>query len=137
MITTIATWLIGKGVKEKFAKPLIYVVGAGLLISVLGIGKCSYDASVIREHDAKVNLESETNAREADGEAAGQRREDDARTTSEGAELEEVRENDPDKDEAATDSQRDYLRCVRLQQQRREANQPAPTCRRPASNGVE
>lgn len=132
LVASAAAKLVGLGVGEKFAKPLVYVIGAGILLSVLGLGKCAYDASVIREHDAKVNLKVEGAAREADGVAAGERRDDDSRAAAESGELGKVTDNDPDKNKPATSSQRDYLRCVRLQQQAREAGNPAPTCSRPA-----
>ena len=55
MLTTIATFLITKGVPLRFARPLIYAGLAALLIGGLGIAKCSHDArkAVQARQDAK------------------------------------------------------------------------------------
>jgi uncharacterized membrane protein len=68
--------LLGKQVSQKVAKVLGIITLGLLLIAVLSLGKCAYDASVIEQHEstdraekAEKQLEAE---RRADEEAAAQ-----------------------------------------------------------------
>src|SRR3546814_16373856 len=65
MLTTIASFLITRGVPMRWAKPLIYVVLAVLLIVGVGVAKCAYDAAVISEHEAERAVIVERSARQA------------------------------------------------------------------------
>src|SRR3546814_13672654 len=65
MLTTIASFLITRGVPMRWAKPLIYVVLAVLLIVGVGVAKCAYDAAVISEHEAERAAIVERSARQA------------------------------------------------------------------------
>ena len=137
LIASAAAKLIGWGLPAKFAKPVVNVL---LIASLIGIAIAAWniwlsqrDQDVIDRHEAEVNMKVESAVRGADGEAADQRRDDDSRAAAEAGELQKVNENDPDKDKPATGSQRDYLRCIKLQQQARAAGNPAPACRRSAN----
>src|SRR3546814_5862591 len=65
MLTTIATFLITRGVPIRWAKPLIYVVLAGLLIAAAPLAKHLYDNHVIEQHDAERAAIVERSARQA------------------------------------------------------------------------
>lgn len=70
MITTIATFLISKGVGEQFAKPLAFVgIALVALPILLGLKSC-YDSSVVESAVNGANVEALETAREADESAA-------------------------------------------------------------------
>lgn len=121
-------WLIklaiNLGIPERFAKPLLIVLAAVLLIGGLGIGKCSYDKSVIEKHAAKQDAANAKADRKADAVVAEQRRKDDARLTQEAQQLERTQDN------AKTDADRRVARhhCLRLQQAARRDGKQPPTC---------
>ena len=64
-MTSIIAFLITRGVPARFARPLIYIVGALLLIAVLAVGKCTYDQSVIEQHEAETRARVAEQARTA------------------------------------------------------------------------
>ncbi len=137
MIASIVTWMVGKGVSEKLAKLILFGGLAAFLIVGFGVAKCAYDRSVITNFTNEANLEAEERARGADEDAAGERLDDANRLNTEEDELEGLRDEDPDKDTAASDADRAYLRCIRLQQRARIDGKPVPACSRPASGGVD
>src|SRR3546814_19464162 len=53
MLTTIASFLITRGVPMRWTKPLIYVVLAVLLIAAALLAKHLYDNHVIEQHEAE------------------------------------------------------------------------------------
>jgi hypothetical protein len=112
-------------VGEKWAKPAAWGIIAAVLLLILGVGKCAYDKSVIDKHEAKVEAKTAKADRKADNHAADQRRTDDARATTEAAEIKEaINEagNDPAARRAA------YYECVRKQQSARSNRKPSPDC---------
>ncbi len=121
-------FVIGKilalGVPAKFARPLAIVGLILLIIIALGVGKCTYDRSVIAKHDAKIEAATAKADRKADAAAAVTRRADDARITQEATQLEKVQANAP------TDADRRLARhrCLRLQQSARAQGKPSPVC---------
>lgn len=132
MISAAIATLTGWGLSSKAAKRVL--LGGGILLA-LGAAVLAWnvwlhfhDQGVRDDHDQAVNLERETQARQADANQADQARQDDARNTDETTELEGVLNNDPESNRPLTDSERAYLRCVRLQQRARETGQPAPAC---------
>jgi predicted Holliday junction resolvase-like endonuclease len=54
MIAMLLPLLIRMGVPQRFAKAVLFILLAVLLVSLLGIAKCSYDRSVIAKHEVKV-----------------------------------------------------------------------------------
>lgn len=132
MIAGLALKLIGLGVPQRFARPVIYAAGFALLVGAVVLGwnlwLGSHDRTVVSNHDAKVNVKAMEQARAADTAAGDERRADDSRVIVENIELERTIQNAPDKNRPVSDARRAYLRCVRLQQQARAAGQPAPTC---------
>src|SRR3546814_5301627 len=65
MLTTIASFLITRGVPMRWAKPLIYVVLAVLLIAAALLAKHLYDNHVIEQHEAERAALVERSARQA------------------------------------------------------------------------
>lgn len=58
--------LFGKELSLKAAKVVGAIVAVVLVIAVLSVGKCAYDASVIERHDDKRTAKIEKGAREAE-----------------------------------------------------------------------
>lgn len=58
--------LFGKQVSEKVAKVLGFIALGLLLIAVLGLGKCAYDASVIEKHESAERARKAEKQLEAD-----------------------------------------------------------------------
>jgi hypothetical protein len=118
--------LFGKlGIPPQFRKAALIGTAVVLLIAMLMVGKCSYDKSVIRNHEAKQEAATAKADRTADTHAAEQRRADDARSTTETQQIKEaVNEagNDPAARRAA------YYSCVRKQQSARKSGKPSPGC---------
>src|SRR3546814_10941808 len=65
MLTTIASFLITLGVPVRWAKPLIYVVLAVLLIAAALLAKHLYDNHVIEHHEGERAAIVERNPRQA------------------------------------------------------------------------
>jgi len=109
------------GIAPRFAKAAVIAALIALLIALLGVGKCSYDKRLIETHDAKQDAANAKADRKADTKAAEQRRVDDARATTETAEIKEAvnAEIDPAARRAA------YYECVRKLQQARRDQRPA------------
>lgn len=119
MLSTIATFLISKGIAPKLAKPLIITAGVALLITVLSVGKCAYDRSVVEKHDAKVTAKIATAARSA-SETATAKAED--RATVEVIRVIEIKKDvdhakqDPAAQSLAGPASRAFLERLRQQQ---------------------
>lgn len=58
--------LFGKQVSEKVAKVLGVIALGLLLIAVLGLGKCAYDASIIEQHESAERARKAQKQLEAD-----------------------------------------------------------------------
>lgn len=58
--------LLGKQVSEKVAKVLGIITLGLLLIAVLGLGKCAYDASIIEKHESAERARKAEKQLEAD-----------------------------------------------------------------------
>lgn len=74
--------LFGKQVSEKVAKVLGFVALGLLLIAVLSLGKCAYDASVIEQHESAERARKAQKQLDADR-AADKATEDQARELAE------------------------------------------------------
>lgn len=108
----------------RFAKPLIYLLLALLVLGALWGAKCSYDKHLISAHDSKQDASNAKADRRADQGAAVQRRNDDNRLAVEAQQLKEAQSN------AHTDTDRSLARfkCIRLQQAARASNSVVPAC---------
>lgn len=125
MIAFLIAKLVARGVAPRFAPPLLAMIGAALLVAALLGGKCAYDRSVIKAHDATRDAAIAKADRKADAKSAEERRADDARASTETAEIKEAI------DEAGPDPaarRPAYYECVRLQQAARAGNQPPANC---------
>jgi hypothetical protein len=94
MITSIALWLVGKGVPSQFARPLVWIVGALLLLgSVWGgwtLWLHHHDRSVIAQHESDVSntVNEEVTAGTATADAA-----DNAQAAQDAARANQVQED--------------------------------------------
>lgn len=116
--------ILGRTVTEGASKVIVWVGLALALLLVLGTAKCAYDRSVIRNYTANQNAANAKADRKADQAAAEQRREDDARLTTERKQLEEAGKNATN----PTDRRIARHRCIRLQQDARAAGREPPAC---------
>jgi hypothetical protein len=124
-MTFLLSLIMGAGVPQRFAKPVLIAGLFALALASLGLGKCAYDRSVIRQHDAKQDAANAKADRKADIHAADQRRTDDARSTTESTEIKEA------VDEArriGRDPRAAYYECVRKQQAARRERKPPADC---------
>lgn len=121
---TFIAWLIAKGVSERAARPVAYLLIAVAIVFVLGGAKCAYDASVISRHEAKQDAATAKADRKADAKAAVQRQSDDKRLDQESTQLEKAQAN------ATSDTDRRLARhhCLRLQQAARREHREPPAC---------
>jgi uncharacterized protein HemX len=117
--------LVGKlGIPPQFRKAALIGTAIVLLVALLAVGKCTYDRSVIRNHEAKQDAANAKADRAADQKAAEQRRADDSRLTQEANEL------NRSTDYAQTNHDRSSarFRCIKLQQDARAAKRKPPSC---------
>ena len=118
--------LVGKlGIPPQFRKAALIGTAIVLLAALLAIGKCTYDRSVIKAHEAKQEAANAKADRKADQKAAEQRRADDARSTTEAQQIKEA-VNEAGKDPAARRAA--YYRCVSAQQSARRTGKRAAAC---------
>jgi hypothetical protein len=113
------------GIPERFQKTAVFGVLALLILGAMWGGKCAYDRSVIRNHEAKQDAANAKADRAADQKAAEQRRADDSRSSTEAQQIKEA-VNEAGSDPAARRAA--YYRCVRAQQSARKSGKPSPGC---------
>lgn len=109
--------LIGWGVPAKFAKPLLYVGGAVLILLALWGAKCAYDNRVIANHEQKL----EQRAKPATDKAAEERANDAISNAKNDQERHDAIDAQPDQPISPTSH---ALACRRL----REAGKHPPSC---------
>lgn len=78
MIAFLTPFLASLGVPEPLRKAVGYATLAIALIALLGLAKCSYDRSLIRQHDAEVTAETVRQDSAAKEQAATERATDTA-----------------------------------------------------------
>jgi len=117
-------WLIARGVGQRAARPVAYLLVAIVVAFVLGGAKCAYDASIISRHEARQEAATAKADRKADAHAAEQRRTDDTRLDQESTQLQKAQAN------ATSDTDRRLARhrCLRLQQAARRERREPPAC---------
>lgn len=57
-------------INAKPARRIAWVIVIAAVVAVLGIGKCTYDANVVENHEAKTSAKLERSGRKADASAA-------------------------------------------------------------------
>lgn len=125
MFTTLALRLaLGLGISPRAAKFGLIAALVVAAILGLGIGKCSYDRSVVKNANAGQEAATAKADRRADTKAAEQRRADDGRLAQETRQLERAQSN------AKTDVERRLARhrCLRAQQAARAGGREPPAC---------
>lgn len=124
----IASWiskLAGTlGIKLGLAKILFWALAAIALVSLLSIGKCTYDRSVVEKHDLEQRADAAEADRDADREITAQERADADRLRQEEVELKRVQDNEV----SDVDRRLAKHRCLRLQQSARAAGREPPRC---------
>lgn len=117
-LLTFAEGLLGPNL-SKFAKPLIYVVLALLILFALWGGKCAYDRHVIKNHDSAL----QKTANKANDAASSQRAQDTITNAKHQQETHDVIAAQPDQPISPTSL---ALSCQRLH----HAGRDSPACRR-------
>ncbi len=117
--------LVPSFIPAQFRKAAVFIALALALLAILGVGKCAYDRSIIKAHDAKREAVIAKADRKADAKAAEQRRVDDARITTD---TQEIKEIISEARSQGVDPRAAYYRCIGLQQAARASNQPSPNC---------
>lgn len=125
MMAALAALALRAGVPQRFAKAAGIAAIAILFITLLAIGKCTYDRSVITKHNAGINAEVATKGREGEAAASVERRADDARIQNESQEVNDAVAPIPDR---ATSARQRARACVLLRRQAAAAGRPVPTC---------
>jgi hypothetical protein len=107
-------FLIACGIPERFAKVALIVLAVILAVALIALGKCAYDATIIRNHDNARNATIAVDARDGEANAADQRRTDDAAIFNQSEEVKHAVDSLPE----TTTSARQHARaCVILRQQ--------------------
>jgi len=103
---------------------------AVLLILILGLGKCAYDRSIIKAHDAQIEASAAKADRQADQKAAVQATKDQQRRDFETDQLTKAVQNAPKDPNIPDDRERAlaFHRCLRLQQAARQNGLQPPRC---------
>ena len=116
--------VVGFGVPEKFAKPVIIFFAIVALVIVAGVAKRIYDKGVVEDALQEIDLDREKKDRKADNAALEQHREDEARLTKERQELNDVQKKHAD----PAVRKREFYKCLRLQQTARQNGLEPPAC---------
>lgn len=116
-------WMIGLGLPERFARPLLGALAVFAGIAILSLAKCSYDRRLIERHDDARDATIAAQGRAGEAQASDERRADDARISNETEEMDNATASMPDR--APSDRQRARA-CVILRQQARASGDPVP-----------
>jgi uncharacterized protein HemX len=124
MLSLLIGWL-APTVGEKWAKPVAIGGLVALLIAILSIGKCTYDKSVIRQHEQKAALQQAQRERKADSNLQVQKGRDEAASQQRQQEIDNATRDIPDQAPSA----RQHARaCLELQRQAKQRGKPKPAC---------
>ena len=123
------TWLLslvmGAGVPAKFAKPVLIAGLLALALTALGLGKCAYDRSVIRQHEQKAALDQARRERPADANLHQQSGRDDAASEQRKQEINDATRTIPDQRPSARQR---AIACVELRREAKLRGKPEPAC---------
>lgn len=117
--------IFGKVIGEKAARAIAYIGLALLIVMVLGIAKCSYDASVIEDYTAEQRADQAERERGADKKLNDQKQLDEAAAAQRKKEIEDATRNIPDQKPSARQRAR---ACVELRREAKASGRPEPTC---------
>ncbi|WP_242149654.1 hypothetical protein [Sphingomonas sp. BAUL-RG-20F-R05-02] len=119
--------LVALGVPQRFAKAALIVLAVVLALVLLAVGKCSYDAAIINDHDDKRSATIAADGRKGEANAAVDRRADDAAISNQSEEVHNAVDSLPE----STTSARQHARACVILRQQADAN----SARIPASTG--
>jgi uncharacterized protein HemX len=118
--------LAGKlGIPPQFRKAALIGTAIVLLLTLLAIGKCTYDRSVIKAHEQKAALEQAQRERKADANLQTQKSRDDAAAQQRQQEIDNATRNIPDQAPSARQRAR---ACVELRREAKQRRKPVPAC---------
>jgi uncharacterized protein HemX len=112
-------------VGPKFAKLAVIASSIVLLIAILGLGKCAYDKSVIRQHEQKAEIKQVKRERKADANLQVSKGRDDAAAQQRKQEIDNATRTIPD--QRPSDRQR-AIACVELRREAKQRGKPEPAC---------
>lgn len=96
-----------------------------LIVALLAVGKCTYDRSVIRQHEQKAALEQARRERKADANLQSQKARDDAAAEQRREEIDNATRNIADQVPSARQRAR---ACLELRRQAEQRGKPVPAC---------
>jgi hypothetical protein len=117
--------LVGWGVPQKLAKPLLIGIGTLLLILAIFAAVKMHDHRVIKQHEQKAALQQAQRERKADTNLQVQKRRDEAASQQRREEIDNATRNIPD--QAPSARQRARV-CVELRRQAKQRGKPEPSC---------
>jgi uncharacterized protein HemX len=124
-MTFLLSLIMGAGVPQRFAKPVLIAGLFVLALAALGLGKCAYDRSVIRQHEQKAALQQAQRERKADANLQTQKTRDDAAAQQRQQEIDNATRNIPDQAPSARQRAR---ACVELRREAQQHGKPQPAC---------
>lgn len=112
-------------VGPKFAKLAVIASSIVLLIAILGLGKCAYDKSVIRQHEQKAEIKQVKRERKADANLQVSKGRDDAAAQQRKQEIDNATRTIPDQRPSARQR---AIACVELRREAKQRGKPEPAC---------
>jgi uncharacterized protein HemX len=112
-------------VGPKLARLAVIASAIVLLIAILGLGKCAYDKSVIRQHEQKAEIKQVKRERKADANLQVSKGRDDAAAQQRKQEIDNATRTIPD--QRPSDRQR-AIACVELRREAKQRGKPEPAC---------
>lgn len=112
-------------VGPKFAKLAVIASAIVLLIAILGLGKCAYDKSVIRQHEQKAEIKQVKRERKADANLQVSKGRDDAAAQQRKQEIDNATRTIPDQRPSARQR---AIACVELRREAKQRGKPEPAC---------
>jgi uncharacterized protein HemX len=112
-------------VGEKWAKPAAWGIVAAVVLVLLGVGKCTYDHSVIAKHEQKAEIRQVQRERKADTNLNQQVGRDDTAAQQRKQEIDNATRNIPDQ---APSARQRSIACVELRREAKQRRKPEPAC---------
>jgi uncharacterized protein HemX len=112
-------------VGPKLARLAVIASAIVLLIAILGLGKCAYDKSVIRQHEQKAEIKQVKRERKADANLQVSKGRDDAAAQERKQEINNATRTIPDQRPSARQR---AIACVELRREAKQRGKPEPAC---------
>jgi biopolymer transport protein ExbB/TolQ len=107
--------------------PRHFVIIGLVLLAVLGagVGKCTYDRSVIRAHETKQEIKQVKRERKADTRLQDQKERDQSAADQRKKEIDDATKGIPDR---APSARQRAIACSELRREAKERGEPIPAC---------